>query len=163
MDAGSDISSNAKAWGWICEQITTDALHPRWVHRSLIDQLGVLSADLFRKISDCRLQICIGPAVAPQLFAFRNSTTDLRSAKNGWALTSNDPASTEYFEIVSRNVRRARVRLPLEKYRGQLGLESEPRDFAGNVTNEPSDDALLLQVSEGSLLTQRSFPVLDPE
>ena len=97
------------------------ALHPQWIHRSKIDQLGALFADVFRKIGDYRLPICVGPEVASQLFACWNSITDPRIAKNGGAPTSNDPALSEYFGGVSRNVHRARVRLTLKKYRGQMG------------------------------------------
>ena len=86
-------------WAWICGQITADALHPEWNHKPLIDQLGVLFAGLFRKISDCRFPVCIGPTAASQLFACGNSISDLRIAENGWALASDDPALEEYFEI----------------------------------------------------------------
>ena len=34
---GSDISTKSKAWEWICEQITADALQPVRIHRHLID------------------------------------------------------------------------------------------------------------------------------
>ena len=67
--------------------------------------MGVLFAELFRAIGVCRLPISIGPALANQLLS-------------RWAATSSDPAVKEYFEIVSRNVHRARVRLTMEKYRG---------------------------------------------
>ena len=91
MTLGSDISSQTKAWDWICEQITVGALHPQWIRRSRIDQLGILFADLFRRISGCRLPIYTGPTVASQFFSCLGSITDLRIAQNGWALTSNNP------------------------------------------------------------------------
>ena len=99
MALGSDISAKSKAWKWICKQITVGALRPGWIHRPLIDQSGILFADLFRKIGDCRLPICIGPTLASQLFACRNSITDLRIAKNGWAPASDDPALKVYFKV----------------------------------------------------------------
>ena len=72
---GSDINSKSKASEWTCEQMTADALHPQWIHRSLIDQLGILFAYLSHRIGDCRLPIYIGPKVASQLIAFRNSAS----------------------------------------------------------------------------------------
>ena len=123
----------------------------------------MLFAYLFRRISGRRLPTRIGPTVAPQLFARWNSITDLRIAQNGRALASDDPASREYFGIAPRNVRRARVNLTVEKDCGPMGSESEPRDFAGYITKEPPDGEVLLQLSEKSLLTRQSFPVLDTE
>ena len=95
------------------------------------------------------------------MFSCWNSISDRRIAQKGRAPDSNDPTLTEYFEIVSRNVYRARVRLALEKYRGLMVSEGEPRDAAGNIINEPSDDELLPQVSEECLRAQQPLPVLD--
>ena len=44
-----------------------------------------------------------------------------------------------------------------------MGSECEPRDSAGCIINEPSDDESILQVSEESLLTQPSCPELGPK
>ena len=151
---GSGISAKSKAWGWICEQITVDALRPEWIRRPLFDQLGVLFADLFRKIRDCRLPICI---------ACWNSVTDLRAAKNGWAIKTNDLAMEEFCEIVLRNINRARVRLTIDKRCGRVGSEDEPRDPTGIIINEPSDDELPPPISEESLPAQLYRPALDPE
>ena len=109
MALGSDIGTKGQAWMWICEQITESATHPEWIHRGLIDQLGILFADLFQKIGDCRLPPRIGPAAATQLFSCWNAIADLRIQENGWALSSSDPALEENVEIVSRSVRGARV------------------------------------------------------
>ena len=113
MALGSDIGAKDQAWKWICEQIPESAIHPEWIRRDLIDHLGVLFAELFSENGNCRLPICIGPAVATQLFSCWNAITDLRIQKNGWAMASSDLALKEYFEIVSRNVHRARVRSTL--------------------------------------------------
>ena len=78
------------------------------------------------------------------------------------AMDSPDPALEEYFEIVSRNAHRARVRLTLEKYRGQMGWDTAPKDADGNIINDPSDDELPPKVSDGLLLAQDSFSVLEP-
>ena len=163
MALGSEIGTKAQAWEWICEQITASALHPQWIHRPLTDRLGILFADFFRKIGDCRLPISIGPAVASQLFARWNAISDLRIEKNGWTLASDDSALKEHSGIVSRNVNRARVRLALEKYRGAMGSDSAPRDPAGNVINDPSDDEPPPVIPDDVLLAQTSFPVLDPK
>ena len=141
----------------MCVQITADALHPQYIRQSSMDQLGILSADLFRRIGVCRLPFRIGPKVAPfrivphrtQFFACWSSITDLRIAQNGWVLTSD--------------VNRARVRLTPERYRGQMGSECEPRNSAGCFLHDPSDDESLPQVSEESLLTQLSCPELGPK
>ena len=100
MALGSDISTKFKAWECIREQITAGGSHPEWIHRHLIDQMGVLFADLFHKIGGSRLPFCIGPAVATQLFACWHAIS---------VLASGDPASKEYSEFVSRNVNRARA------------------------------------------------------
>ena len=53
---GSDIGTKDQAW------------NPEWIHRHLIDQLGILFADLLREIGDCRLPIFIGATAATRLF-----------------------------------------------------------------------------------------------
>ena len=70
----------------------------------LVGQLGILFAYLSRKMGGCRLPMNIRPAVASRLFSCWNAITELRIAKNGWALASDEPALKEFFEIVSRNV-----------------------------------------------------------
>ena len=55
-------------------------------------------------------------------------------------MESPDAPRKEYFEVVSRNVSRARVRLSLEKARANAGEEDLPRDHEGNIIAEPSDD-----------------------
>ena len=149
--------------GWICEQIKAGARNPEWIRRHLIDQLGGLFADLFHKIGDCRLPICAGPTEATRLFSCWNAITDLRIAKNGWALASDDPASKERFEIAPRNVNRARVGLTLERFRGDAGSDNEPRVAERNIFYGPSDNKLLQQVSDESLLAQHCIPVLGPK
>ena len=68
------------------------------------------------------------------------------------ALAPDDPAPKEYFEIVSRNVYRARVRrLTPEQFRGRTGSENEPRDSRRDFLFAPSGDELLPQVSGESL------------
>ena len=76
-------------------------------------------------------------------------------------MASTDPALKKFFEIVSRNVRRARVRLTLEKYRGQIGWGATPEDAEGNIINDPSDGEVPLIVSDGLLLAKESLLVLD--
>ena len=111
-------------------------------------------ADLFREIGDCRLPICISRTVAAQLFSRWNAISGLRIQKNGWALSSSDPALREYFEIVSRNVRRARARRTLEQIRDQMGR--------GADLNDPSDAELPPNVSGDLLLAQDSSPAFGP-
>ena len=113
---------------------------------------------MLRKIGNCRFPICISPAEATRLLSCWYAITD-DPALN---LASGDPALKEYFEIVSRNVSRARVRSTLEQSRGRAGSENEPRDSKRSILNEPSGNELLPQVSDESLLAQHSYPVLDP-
>ena len=89
--------------------------------------------------------------------------SDIRIAKNGRALASDDPALEEYFEVAPRNARRARVRLTVEKFRGQMGSESVSRDLMGDIINDPSDDELPPIIPDEILLAQESCPALDPE
>ena len=97
------------------------------------------------------------------MFARWNSISDPRIAKNGWAFAPGDPALEEYSEIVSRHVRRVRVRLAPGKFRGHVGSESVPRGRAGNIIIDPSDDELPPSTPGEILLSQESFPVLGPE
>ena len=99
MASGSDIGTEDQDWKWIREKITKSALHPEWIHRSLIGQLGILFADLFREIGYCRVPICFGPTVATQLFSRWNAITDLQIRKNGRALSSPDRALGEYLGL----------------------------------------------------------------
>ena len=73
---GSGIYPKSRAWGWICEQICVGASHPEWRRRPLVDPLGALFADLFQRIGDCRLPLCAGPTVAPQVFAHWSTLSD---------------------------------------------------------------------------------------
>ena len=88
---GSGNNSKSKARERICEQICVGASHPQWIHRPVVDQLGILFAYLPHKIGDCRLPICVGPTMTSQLFARWRSITDLRIAKNKWPHASDDP------------------------------------------------------------------------
>ena len=56
----------SREWEWICDQIFVDALRPQWLRRPLVDQVGILFANLFRKSGGCRLPLRVGPTVAPQ-------------------------------------------------------------------------------------------------
>ena len=67
----------------------------------------------------------------------------------------------ECFEIAPRNVNHVRVRPTVEKYRGQMGSDTVPRDPAGSIINDPSDDELPPIVHEEILLAQESSPALD--
>ena len=162
MASGSHIGTKDQAWTRICEQIAESALRPEWIHRHLIDQSGIHSADLFREIGGCRLPICISPTAATQLFPCWRAITDLRIEINGWALSSSDPALMEYFETVSRNVCRARVRSTLGKYRGHVGCCAEPRDDEGDINNDFSYDELPPNEPDDLLVAQDSSPALDP-
>ena len=94
----------------MCGEICSGAQGPERIHRSLVDQLGIMFAQLFRKFGGCRLPINIGPAIVPHLFADRGVLTDSQNfSTNTWALESTDAACKQYFEVVSRNVSRARV------------------------------------------------------
>ena len=92
---GSNFGAKDQAWQRICEQIAESASH-----RDLIGHLGVLFLELFRKSGACRLPMRIGPAVATQVFPCWSAIADLRAQKNGWAMSSSDPALKWYFEIV---------------------------------------------------------------
>ena len=69
----------------------------------------------------------------------------------------------EYSGIVPRIVRRARGRLTLEKSRGQVGSESEPRDPMGHIISDPLGDELPPMIPAEILLAQESFPALGPK
>ena len=155
------VNSDARRWERICEKIRVGAMDPEGVHRPLVDQLGALFAQLFHWMGDCRLPINIGPSMAPQLFAGWSTLPELRIATRKWALGSDDVALKEFFEVVSRNVTRARVRLSSEKSRIQVGADDLPRHVDGNVIAELSGDELIPQASEDTLPTQISFPILD--
>ena len=86
----------------------------------------------------------------------------MRLGTHKWVVASKDPDLKEYSEVVSRNIHRARVRLSSQKPRRRLGPEELPRDAEGNGVPEPSDDHMLLPVSEKMLLTQTPLPVLGP-
>ena len=117
---------------------------------------------MFRKIGDCGLPIDIGPFLASQLFACRNVFADLRIATHIWVLVSNDPASTEYFVVASRNVTRARASLSLGKYRRPMGAGDLPRDAEGNVVDEPPGGEMLLPVSGDILPSQTPIAIFGP-
>ena len=105
MALGPDIGAKGQAWNRICKHITESVIHPGWIRRDLIDHVAVLCEELFRKIGDCRLPLCVGPAVATQLFPCCTAIADLRVRKDGWAMASSDPVLEGYFEIASRNAR----------------------------------------------------------
>ena len=133
---GSGINSKSRARAWIREQICVGALHPEWRHRPPVGQLGINLAKLFNKIGYCWLPICVGPTAAPQSFACWNTITDSRTEKHNWVLASDDPMLKVFFE----NVSRARIRLAIEKYRGQMGSGSLPQDAEANIIDEPAGD-----------------------
>ena len=68
-----------------------------------------------------------------------------------------------YIEIAPRNVHRARIRPTVEKFRGQMGSDSEPRNDKGNPIDETPDDDLSPWAPGGLLVPKQSFPVLGPK
>ena len=87
----------------------------------------------------------------------------MRIEKNKWSLASDDPALEEFFGMAPRNAPLARIRLTIKRYRGRMGAESAPKDAAGNLVNEPSDDELLPLVPAELLLPQRPSLKLGPK
>ena len=73
-----------------------------------------------------------------------------------------DVEREEFFDPVSRNVTRERVRLSLEKATAQVVGNEMPRDRDGNVFNGPPDDGLIPQVSRDALPAHTCFPVSGP-
>ena len=116
----SGINPQTREREWICG--------PEWIRRPIVDHFGVSFAELVHKIGACRFPTNIGPSLASRLFASWNVLTDLRIDIHEWAPASNDPALKEYFEVIPRNVTRARVHLRLEKFRRRLGPDDLPRD-----------------------------------
>ena len=67
------------------------------------------------------------------------------------------------FESAPRDVRRARIRLAIEAYRGQMGSGGEPRDAEGNRITESPDGELSPLALEELLLPQQTSPVSYPK
>ena len=77
--------------------------------------------------------------------------------KRKWVLESDDPALMGFFDVVSREVSRARIRLAVEKHIGQTCSDGLSQDAEGNIATAPP-------LVPGDLLMPRTpFPVFGPE
>ena len=128
------INTEARAWEWARDQVCSGSQDPAWLRRALVGQLGVIFAQWFHKIGGRRIPINTGPATASQRFANRSVLTHLRISSHKWAV--------EYFDAVSRNVTRVRVRLSLEQSGVHVGADDLQFDSKGNIIAEPPDDKL---------------------
>ena len=86
------INDKARTWDWARDQIRSGAQGPNWTIRSLVDQLGIIFARLFRKIGDRRFPPNVGPIKASRFFMDWTILTDLRISKNKWTMESPDVA-----------------------------------------------------------------------
>ena len=64
------------------------------------------------EIGNCRLSPCVGSGVAGRLFEMWNTATDRRIAKKQWALETRNVGCEESFGAASRDVTKARGRMP---------------------------------------------------
>ena len=75
---------------------------------------------------------------------------------------SEDEARREFFDVASRDVARAQIRLILGKTHDQSSATELPHDHDWGLLTSPSDDEPIPQVSDDALRTQLSFPFLGP-
>ena len=63
-----ETHGKSMAWQSICEQVGEVVRDPKWFNEDLVDAIGVIPAQLFRRIGHCLLPPYVGPAVVTELF-----------------------------------------------------------------------------------------------
>ena len=147
LSEASGADGEAEAWQWIHDQLMEGVRNPDWLRRDSVAAIGIIFAQLFRRIGDCRLPILAGPTAAAQLFEMRRVVSDRRIPINQWNMDSPDAECREYYDVAKRNVGRARKRLGLERARIRAGNGADIREEKGNIAQEPSDRVLIPPVS----------------
>ena len=74
--------------------------------------------------------------MAKQPFEIRNIASGRRFASNGWTFELPNSERKECFEVVRKDINRARVRLGLEEARARVGINGEIRDVAESFAQD---------------------------
>ena len=93
---------------------------------------------------------------------YLNDASKLIATSLMWSPDSPHPKRREQYEVVTRNVDRARKRLASDQARRWAGNDSDIRGEEGNIAHASSHDELIPPVSNETLVAHSLFPALDP-
>ena len=94
---------------------------PEWFQKDLAGAIGIIFALLFRRIGDRRLPPYAVPRAAEPLFAIRAIVSEQRKQYKQERMDSRNVQRREYYEVVKRNLDRARLRLACEHAKVEAG------------------------------------------
>ena len=86
-----------------------------------MSRIGTISTRFFREIGEHRLSVSVRPAGAAKLFEMWDIATDRGFAENRQTLVMPNVFCKESFEVPSRDLDKASVRLGLEHARSRAG------------------------------------------
>ena len=150
------------AWQSICEQVGEGVRDPKRFNEDLVDAIGVIPAQLFRRIGHCLLPPCVGPAVVTELFEMRPIVSERRIRTTQRLMGSQHAECRENWEAAKRNLDRARRRLAPEHAEAVAGSGAQILHGGGGIAQEPSGDELLPPVSKEISVEHSRSPDLDP-
>lgn len=160
LAAAGGIDGKRQTRMWSQEQVGEGVRKPGWYHKDLVDKIGIISAQLFHPIGDCRLQLYLAPKMARETPELRSVASGRRIQANGLKMDSGHTGRRAFREVVSRNNGRARRRWLWGLAESETVGGGPIRTDSGGMMNEPYNDEIAPHVSRAALATHPPFPVL---
>ena len=160
LAAAGGIDGKRQTRMWSQEQVGEGVRKPGWYHKDLVDKIGIISAQLFHPIGDCRLQLYLAPKMARETPELRSVVSGRRIQANGLKMDSGHTGRRAFREVVSRNNGRARRRWLWGLAESETVGGGPIRTDSGGMMNEPYNDEIAPHVSRAALATHPPFPVL---
>ena len=110
--AASETDDKSKAWQWIFGRMGEGVRNPDRFNKDLVGATGIISAQLFRLTSGCRLPLFLGASAARELLEMRTIASEQRMQTDQWQMDSQRAGRREYWEAVDRNLDRAPTPCP---------------------------------------------------
>ena len=109
--AAAGIVGKRRTWAWIQEHVRGGVRNPEWRQEDPVDRIGIVFAQFFHRIGDCRLPLYFDPKMATGLHAMWCIISGRRTRVNNWKMGSLHRGRRAYREVASRNSGRPRGRL----------------------------------------------------
>ena len=154
----ADINRKGDAWEWIREQVRGWVRNPERRRRELVEKVGIVSSELFRRIENCRPPLYFPQKVAPGLRELQKIVSERSMRANVWRMESSHAECAAFWDAVSRSSDRAQGRWPWELVPARVVDGGPIRTKTGEILSEASDDELVPAVSEEDLDAHSSCP-----
>ena len=108
LAAAKRINGEKQACEWIPGQVREGVSNPEWYRKDVVGEIGIICAQSFRRIRNCRLPLHVVPRMSYELHKLRRMDSERRSQMNGWPMDSPHMGRRAFREVVARYNDRAR-------------------------------------------------------